>query len=132
MNPQMLIELGQNVLSAGTAKDGIKTLIAAIPASTLTAYGLSRGAAFLAAPVAVAFVAGAATGAGAVLFFAPGGEQMRAALTTKLEELRQRAATSASAGKREIEVEMASGMGEDTDGRASRNGTSKKSRSAHA
>jgi hypothetical protein len=131
MNPQMLIELGQSVLSAGTAKDGIKTLIAALPASTLATYGLSRGAAFLAAPVAVAFVAGAATGAGAMLFFAPGGEQMRGALNDKLEELRKRLATQVA--KRDIEVEMAPGMGGDeAEGRAvSRNG-SRKHRSAHA
>ena len=129
MNPQMLIELGQSVLAAGNAKDGIKTLIAALPASTLAAYGRTRGAAFLAAPVAVAFAVGAATGAGAVLFFAPGGEQMRAGLKVKLEELRQRMATEA--GKRDIEVEMAPGMTDDTDAPASRNG-SKKHRSAHA
>ncbi len=84
MNTQHLVDLGQKLLGASDARDRARILVDEVPAKTLAAVGLAKsGHSSVGLPIG-AFLAGAVVGAGAVILFVPGGEEMRRELSAKL------------------------------------------------
>lgn len=83
MDRRELLELTKNVATTLAKDERVKQL----PLKTAGSAMLGRILTFGAAPLAIAFAAGAVAGAGAMLFLAPGGGPMRAAAGEQLKKI---------------------------------------------
>ncbi len=90
MNRSELFDAGRKaisqVLSDTTGKDVAKGLLKNGPAKAAGAAVLTRAMSFGVMPLAASFAVGAVVGAGALIFLAPGGDAMRAAVGEELEK----------------------------------------------
>ena len=86
MDLQQAMQLGYRVLSSPNGRAGMRAAFRAIPPSTLANFGLSRlTKTIVGVPLVSAFAIGAAAGAAAIMFLAPGGDRVRENLVSKLE-----------------------------------------------
>jgi hypothetical protein len=88
MNLEQLVKTSRRVVVLPVVGAAARGLARRVPVGTLVRLGVGpRGALMIAAPLAGAFVLGALAGAGVLLFLAPGGAEMRQAISRRIAGL---------------------------------------------
>jgi hypothetical protein len=91
MKLERWMRIGQRVVVAPAVGAAARSVVSHVPMHTLMRFGLGRRTTMsVVVPLAGAFTLGAVIGAGTLLFFAPGSDEMRKRIASRIDAARSR------------------------------------------